>query len=112
MDSSLSGIESNFQYRDKDDAMAPVWEYKKKYRETTPLVKADSYYAGGNIVDKQNKQLEYEMERPATFLNRPLTRAQIRKRYMRTIDKKDIEWKNTPFITKFLNDSGKLFNRY
>ena len=75
VDSSLSGIESNFQYRDKDDAMAPVWEYKKKYRETTPLVKADSYYAGGNIVDKQNKQLEYEMERPATFLNRPLTRA-------------------------------------
>ena len=55
--------------------MAPVWEYKKKYRETTPLVKADSYYADGNIVDKQNKQLEYEMERPATFLNRPLTRA-------------------------------------
>ena len=112
VDSSLSGIESNFQYRDKDDSMAPIWEYKKKYRETTPLVKADSYYAGGNIVDKQNKQLEYEMERPATFLNRPLSRAQIRKKYMRTIEKKDIEWKNTPFITKFLNDSGKLFNRY
>ena len=30
---------------------------------------------GSNIIDKQNKQLEYEMERPATFLNRPMTRA-------------------------------------
>ena len=83
--------------------MAPTWEYKKKYRDKTPLVKADSYFAGSNIVDKQNKLLEYEMERPATFLNRPMTRAQIRKRYMRSVKKKDVDWKNTPFLTKFLS---------
>ena len=32
--------------------MAPTYEYKKKYRDTTPLVKADSYFAQGNIVEK------------------------------------------------------------
>jgi len=31
---------------------------------------------------------------------------------MRTISKKDIEWKNTPMMIKFLNEQGKLFNRY
>lgn len=31
---------------------------------------------------------------------------------MRSVDKKDLDWKNTPLITKFLNESGKLYNRY
>lgn len=75
VDNSLSGVQSNFQTKDQDDALAPTWEYRKKYRDTTPLVKADSYFAQGNIVEKQNKQLDFEMEKPATFLNRPMTRA-------------------------------------
>lgn len=112
VDNSLSGVQSNFQTKDQEDALAPTWEYRKKYRDTTPLVKADSYFAQGNIVEKQNKQLDFEMEKPATFLNRPMTRAQIRKRYMRTIEKKDIDWRNTPMLTKFLNETGKIYNRY
>ena len=59
-----------------------------------------------------NRQLDYEMERPAAFLNRPMTRGQIRKRFMRSIDKKDIDWHNTPMMIKFLNETGKLLNRY
>ena len=31
---------------------------------------------------------------------------------MRRITKDDIDWKNTPFMVKFLNDVGKLYNRY
>jgi len=31
---------------------------------------------------------------------------------MRKIEKKDLDWKNTPFITQFLNPTGKLYNRY
>lgn len=54
----------------------------------------------------------YEMEKPATFLNRPLSRNQLRRRFMRSVDKKELDWKNTPLITKFLNDTGKLYNRY
>ena len=41
-----------------------------------------------------------------------MTRAQIRKRFMRTISKKDIDWRNTPMLIKFLNDTGKIYNRY
>lgn len=31
---------------------------------------------------------------------------------MRSVEKDDIDWRNTSMITKFLNDSGKLYNRY
>lgn len=31
---------------------------------------------------------------------------------MRTISKKDVNWKNSPFMVKFLNPAGKLYNRY
>lgn len=31
---------------------------------------------------------------------------------MRSISKKDIEWRNTPMLIKFLNDAGKIYNRY
>ena len=75
VDASASGIQDNFHYIDEDDALALTFEYRKKYREKTPLVQPDAYFSGGNIIDKQNKQLEYELEKPATFLNRPLTRA-------------------------------------
>lgn len=52
------------------------------------------------------------MERPPIFINRPMTRGQIRKRYMRTINKKDIDWRNTTMMMKFLNETGKILNRY
>jgi ribosomal protein S18 len=31
---------------------------------------------------------------------------------MRTINKKEIDWQNTPMMVKFLNDTGKLYNRF
>lgn len=31
---------------------------------------------------------------------------------MRQLRRKDIEWKNTPLLVKFMNDSGKIMNRY
>ena len=31
---------------------------------------------------------------------------------MRSVTKDEIEWRNLPFLVKFLNDSGKLMNRY
>ena len=31
---------------------------------------------------------------------------------MPSVEKDDIDWRNTSMITKFLNDSGKLYNRY
>lgn len=52
------------------------------------------------------------MEKPATFINRPLTRSQLRKRFMRTITKDEIEFRNAHLMVKFLNPNGKLLNRY
>jgi ribosomal protein S18 len=40
-------------------------------------------------------------------------RSQIRKKFMiKSIKKSDIEWKNLPLLIKFLNEGGKLMNRY
>jgi small subunit ribosomal protein S18 len=31
---------------------------------------------------------------------------------IRTVKKRDVTWKNLPFLVKFLNEAGKLMNRY
>lgn len=31
---------------------------------------------------------------------------------IRTVKKRDVNWKNLPFLVKFLNEAGKLMNRY
>ena len=31
---------------------------------------------------------------------------------IKTLRKKDINWKNLPFLVKFLNEAGKLMNKY
>ena len=45
-------------------------------------------------------------------MNKPLSRNQLRKKLMRRVTKKDIDVKNLPMMTKFMNDVGKLYNRY
>lgn len=52
------------------------------------------------------------MEKPSTFINRPLSRNQLRKRFMRSVGKPEIEWRNGALMVKFLNETGKLYNRY
>jgi hypothetical protein len=54
----------------------------------------------------------YIEEKPATFINKPLSRANLRKRLMRKIKKSDINWRDTAFLAKFMNDSGKMFNKW
>jgi ribosomal protein S18 len=55
----------------------------------------------------------YDQEKPATFLNRPLTRAQLRKKYMRRVKRSDINWKDSAMLVKLgLNPMGKILNRY
>jgi ribosomal protein S18 len=61
---------------------------------------------------RKNYNLPIIEEKPATFINRPLSRSQIRKKFLRQLKKKDINWKNTPLLCKFMNDSGKIMNRY
>jgi ribosomal protein S18 len=95
-----------------DSPMQPIWEYKKKYRDRYPVLRSEDHFASHNFVEKQERLQAQELEKPATFINRPLTRAQLRKKFMRSVTKKDIDWRNATLITKFLNDTGKLYNRY
>jgi len=68
-------------------------EYKKKYRDKNPLLSADAQFAGHNLIERKQKHFtQHDQERPPVFINRPLTRAQIRKKYMRTINKSEIDW--------------------
>ena len=75
-DPSLSAKRQNFKYMDfENDAEGPTWEYKKKYRDTkNPLYSAEAALASHNSVEKNKRMFEFEKEKPATFINRPLTR--------------------------------------
>ena len=95
-----------------DDPKGITIDYKKKYRDLKPILSPEAFHSGEKYVERTNKQFAYEKERPSTFINRPLTRSQLRKKFMRPIKKKDIDWKNTPFMVKFLNPTGKLYNRF
>lgn len=41
-----------------------------------------------------------------------MSRNELRRRFMRKFSKKNIDWKDTALMVKFLNDAGKLYNRY
>lgn len=111
-DPSMSMNRLNYQVRDWDDGMGANWEYKKKYRDNTPIIEADAYFADSNVTQRRKRLFEYDQEKPATFINRPLSREQLRRRLMRPIRKKHIDFYNAPMMVKFLNDVGKLYNRY
>lgn len=51
-------------------------------------------------------------EKPPTFINRPLSRAQLRKKHMRRLRKSDLNWRDTNLLCKFMNDTGKILNKY
>ena len=73
-DDSLSMNKEDYRVRDWDSAEGPNWEYKKKYRDLTPLIEPRAYFAGHDVVERRKKLFEYDQERPATFINRPLSR--------------------------------------
>ena len=47
-DPSLSGKRENYKYMDYEDALAPTWEYKKKYRDKDPMLSAEAAFSGYN----------------------------------------------------------------
>uniref|UniRef100_A0A7S3MX36 Uncharacterized protein n=1 Tax=Strombidium inclinatum TaxID=197538 RepID=A0A7S3MX36_9SPIT len=111
-DPSITMSQRNWQLDDKEDGEQPNWEYKKKYRDNTPILKPEAYYAGHNQVQRRKELFEFDTEKPATFINRPLSRDQLRKKVKRRLTKSEIDYRDTAMMTKFLNDAGKLYNRY
>jgi hypothetical protein len=110
-DPSMSALRLKLKAAD-DSPFQPLWEYKKKYRDKDPLMSSEHHFAAHQFREKQEKLASYELEKPATFINRPLSRSQLRKKFMRSVTKDEIEYKNGAFKVKFLNPSGKLYNRY
>ena len=110
-DGSMSMNRQNYKLAD-DRGQSPTWEYKKKYRDNSPILDASAYFADHNSTQRRKRLFEFDQEKPATFINRPLSRNQLRKKFMRKISKSDIDSKNLPMMVNFLNDVGKLNNRY
>jgi len=112
-DPSAAMNKTNYKYEDENNILQVQHEYTKKYRDKNPMLAPEAYYAGHDIIGRSQKQFtQFDQEKPPVFINKPLTRSQVRKKYMRTVGKKDIDYKNTPLITKFLNEQGKLYNRF
>jgi len=103
----------NYQYEEKDDMFRVPHEYKKKYRNKDPTIVPEANFSGHDVIARnQRHHTQFGTDRPPVFINRPLSRADLRKKFMRTITKKEIDWRNLPMMTKFMNDSGKIYNRY
>lgn len=52
-DPSLSAKREDYRFMDQEeDALGPTWEYKKKFRDKTPLYGAEAVYAGHNSLDR------------------------------------------------------------
>jgi len=106
-DGSLSMNRENYHYKSKEGT-DEYWEHKKKYRDNTPELNAEAYNSDHNTTERRKKFFEFDQEAPPAFINRPLTRNQLRKKFKRHIRKNDIDYKNLPMMVKFLNDIGKL----
>jgi hypothetical protein len=74
-DPSMSALRSKLRMVDPNNLTEAAWEYKKKYRDTDPLIQAENHFADYNFMEKQQRLEKFDLEKPATFINRPLTRA-------------------------------------
>jgi ribosomal protein S18 len=76
-------------------------------------LKGEDYDYKTRYINKIDLELNRNRERPVSFINPPLMRSQLRKKYMiKTVNKQDIHWKNLPLLVKFISEAGKLMNRY
>jgi hypothetical protein len=73
-DGSASMNRQNYQLYN-DENQQPMWEYKKKYRDKSPLLNSDAYFAESNGPERRKRLFDFEKEKPATFINKPLNRS-------------------------------------
>lgn len=117
-----------FRYSKTDD-FDPGRHYKQKLGDHHPLMNEESYiYGYENLTEVRGKnpgdvlehkpikdwrlkrkfdQLDWESERPPTFINKPLKREEARKKFMRNVKKEDFNWKDT-VVLEFMTKGGKI----
>ena len=50
----------NFKYEDKENAMFPIWEYKKKYRDRDPVLNPEAYYYDYKNEERRMRKVEFD----------------------------------------------------
>jgi ribosomal protein S18 len=114
-DGSLALKRKNMKLADDMPLSYEVRKYKEMFnsRSKDSLLAEDDFDYKTNYINKLKLQLNAERSRPISFVNQPKSRAELRKKFMiKTIKKKDITWKNLPLLVRFINEGGKLMNRY
>jgi ribosomal protein S18 len=114
-DPSLALTRKDFKLNEDLPVSYAYNKYKEKFNNKNPnlLLKDDDFDYTENYEDKLKLELNKEKRKPVTFIDSPLTRPELRRKYMiKTIQSKDITWKNLPLLCRFLNEGGKIMNRY
>jgi ribosomal protein S18 len=114
-DGSLGLKRRNFKLKEDLPLSHELKQYRKTFDAKRPdeMLQEDDFDYRENYVDKLKKQVNFERKKPISFINPPLMRAEARKKFMiKTIQKKDIHWKNLPLLARFLNEGGKMMNKY
>lgn len=134
MEHTLNPMNKYNDYKTMNEKFDPAMHWSQKFKDSYDIVNEESYvyglkneeeimneYTGDEIkshpkVDWKMKrkydQLTWETEKPPTFINKPLTKEQVRKKYMRKMSKSDFTWKDTALLTQFMTKAGKIKNRY
>ena len=58
-DASVSMNRQDYQYRE-DHGVQPIWEYKKKYRDNTPVIGPEAYFAGHDVMQRRKKLFDFD----------------------------------------------------
>lgn len=90
----------------------PIAQWKFKYRKKNPYLNGEAYFAGIRKEKRKFDDLQETLGKPPTFINRPLSRNELRKKFMRKVNKKDFHWKKTDLLVQFLTPAGKIMSKY
>jgi ribosomal protein S18 len=114
-DGSLALKHKNFKFGDDMPAYYEVSKYKQHYspKNKDSILQEDDFDYKTNYLDKLKLQVGSDRAKPVSFVNPPMAKSELRKKFMiKTIKKKDITWKNLPLLVRFVNEGGKLLNKY
>lgn len=76
----------------------------KDFERSKEYFAAETYPQKEKLKEILNKNIDYHYK--------PLSYKQLRKKNIRYINWLDIHWRNTQLLTKFLNQSGKIVNKF
>ena len=59
-DGSMSMNREDYRLQDWSKGEQPNWEYKKKYRDYTPLIEPSTFFAGHDSTSRRKKLFEFD----------------------------------------------------